>query len=78
MDWQSLINLAIGSAFSIAGWFARSMFAAVSSLKDDLSRLREEIARDLVRKDDFRDELREIKAGLERIYDKLDGKEDRK
>lgn len=77
MDWQTAFNVVFGVLAGVFGWLARTVFDAVSQLKDDLSGLREEIARDLVRKDDFRDELREVKAMLERIFDKLDGKADK-
>jgi chromosome segregation ATPase len=77
MDWQMAFNVLFGVLAAVFGWLARTMFDAVRDLKDDLSNLREEIARDRVHRDDFKEAIREIKAGLERIYDKLDGKADK-
>jgi len=77
MDWQAAFNTIFGIMASAFGWFAKTMFDAVRDLKDDLSNLREEIARDRVHRDDFREAIREIRAGLERIYDKLDAKADK-
>lgn len=77
MDWQIAFNIAAGLLAAIGGWLARSLFDAVGKLTADLSMLREEIARDVVRKDDFRDEIREVKQMLSRIFDKLDAKVDK-
>ena len=77
MDVQSLINIGFAAFSAGVGWFAREMWSAVKVLKDDLSKLREEIANDRVHKDDFRDAMREIKEMLTKIFDKLDGKVDK-
>jgi hypothetical protein len=77
MDYQSLINSVVGIAFTVAGWFAREMWSAVKELKSDLSKLREELPKTYVTRDDYRDDLREIKELLAKIFDKLDGKADK-
>ena len=59
------------------GWFARELYGAVKELRVDLSRLREEIAKDYVSKDDFRDAIREVKELLVAIDHKLDRKQDK-
>jgi uncharacterized coiled-coil DUF342 family protein len=77
MDYQSVINLAAGLAFTVAGWFAREMWSAVKELKSDLSKLREELPKTYVARDDYREDMREIKEMLGKIFDKLDGKADK-
>jgi hypothetical protein len=77
MDWQFLFNIAFGLLCAVFGWMSKTLYDAVNALKDDLSKLREEIASDRVHKDDFRDAVKEIKYMLERIFDKLDGKADK-
>jgi hypothetical protein len=77
MEYQSLINSVVGIAFTVAGWFAREMWSAVKELKSDLSKLREELPKTYVTRDDYRDDLREIKELLAKIFDKLDGKADK-
>ena len=77
MDWQDGFNIVLGLLAGVFGWLARTLFDAVSTLKDDLAKLREEIAEDRVHKDDFREAIKEIKTMLERIFDKLDGKVDK-
>ena len=77
MDYQALINSAIGLAFTVAGWFAREMWSAVKELKSDLSKLREELPKTYVARDDYRDDMRDIKEMLNKIFDKLDSKVDK-
>jgi len=77
MEYQSLINFVVGIAFTVAGWFAREMWSAVKELKSDLSKLREELPKTYVTRDDYRDDLKEIKELLAKIFDKLDGKADK-
>jgi sugar-specific transcriptional regulator TrmB len=77
MEYQSLINSAAGLAFTIAGWFAREMWSAVKELKSDLSKLREELPKTYVTQNNNRDDIREIKEMLSKIFDKLDTKQDK-
>ena len=62
---------------SVAGWFARELWAAVKELKADLSKLREDLPRTYVSRDDYRDDIRSIKDMLAKIFDKLDTKMDK-
>jgi len=77
MNSQDLINLAFGAAASVLGWFARELWAAVKELKADLSKLREELPKVYVTRDDFKDDIREIKDMLTRLFDRLDHKADK-
>jgi uncharacterized coiled-coil DUF342 family protein len=77
MESQHLINTALGLGFSVLGWFARELWSAVKELKADLSKLREDLPKTYVAKDDYRDDLNEIKNMLGKIFDKLDNKQDK-
>jgi hypothetical protein len=77
VETQQLLNLAFGVASAVLGWFARELWSAVKSLKDDIARLREEIAGERVHKDDFRHALEEVKSMLGKIFDRLDAKADK-
>jgi hypothetical protein len=77
MDSQHLINTALGLGFSVLGWFARELWSAVKELKADLSKLREDLPKTYVAKDDYREDLNEIKNMLGKIFDKLDNKQDK-
>jgi len=76
-DYQSFINWAAGIGMTGMGWFARQLWDAVSGLKSDLSALREEIAKDYVPKNEFRELASEIRVMFQRISDKLDDKADK-
>jgi hypothetical protein len=77
MDLQTVINLGAGFALSVMGWFARELWGAVKALREDLSKLREEIAKDYVTRVDFRDAVKEMKELLIAIDTKLDRKADK-
>lgn len=77
MDYQTLINVGAGTALAVMGWFARELWGAVKELRGDLAKLREELARDYITKDDFKDAVRELRDLLVRIENKLDLKADK-
>jgi hypothetical protein len=77
MDWQNLINIAGGAALATIGWFARQLWDAVQKLKSDMSRLELSISDNYVKKDDWKDGIKELKEMLGKIFDKLDSKADR-
>lgn len=59
------------------GWFARELWEAIKNLKDDISKLREDLPKTYVVKEDWRSDMREIKDILGKIFDRLDGKVDK-
>ena len=77
MEPQTLLNLILGSVSGVLGWFARELWSAVKELKTDLSKLREELPKDYIAKTDFRDALNEVKSMLNRIFERLDDKQDK-
>ena len=77
MENQHLINMFLGIGMTVGGWFAREMWGAVKELRADLVKLREDLPKEYVAKNDYREDIREIKALLVRIFDKLDAKVDK-
>lgn len=77
MDVQTLLNIFFGLFSGGVGWFAREMWTAVKELKADLAKLREDLPKEYVAKDDFRDGIREIKEMLGKLFDRLDHKADK-
>jgi cell fate (sporulation/competence/biofilm development) regulator YmcA (YheA/YmcA/DUF963 family) len=70
---QQLINIMFGAALAVAGWFARELWSAVQELKSDLSKL----PLFYVARQDYRDDMREVKDLLSKIFDRLDNKQDK-
>ena len=77
MDSQSLLNLFFGGCLTVIGWFARELWSAVKELKADLAHLREELPKQYLAKDDYKDDIREIKDMLNKLFDKINEKADK-
>jgi hypothetical protein len=78
MNNQDLINALLGGGFTVLGWFARELWSAVKELKADLATLREDLPTAYVARSDYREDIRDIKSMLAKIFERLDGKADRK
>ena len=76
MDQQTL-NLVMGTALTVLGWFARELWSAVKELKNDLSHLREQLPKTYVSRDDYKSDIQNIKNIVQRIFDKLEEKADK-
>jgi hypothetical protein len=72
MDQQT-INLILGACMAVAGWFARELWTAVQDLKTDLSKL----PTIYVVRQDYKEDMREIKEMLSKIFDRLENKADK-
>jgi len=77
MDYQTLLNIGLTLISSVTGWFARELWSAVKELKSDLAKLREDLPKEYVAKDDYKDDIRELKEMINKIFDKLDNKSDK-
>ena len=77
MENQHLINALLAGGFTVLGWFARELWAAVKELKVDLAKLREDLPREYVIRTDYREDIRDIKAMLAKIFEKLEAKADK-
>ena len=77
MDNQHLVNALFGAGLMCLGWFARELWAAVKELRTDLAMLRQALPANYVTRDDYREDIREIKAFLAKIFDKLEQKADK-
>ena len=77
MDNQYLINGLLAVGFTVLGWFARELWAAVKELKADLAKLREDLPKEYVLRVDYREDIHEIKTMLAKIFEKLENKADK-
>ena len=75
MDNQQLFNLVV----SIAGFLAMFVFYQVMQRlqrsEDALAALKEKLSGEYVHKEDYRNDIKELKDMLRQIFDKLDNKQ---
>lgn len=72
MDTQFLFNMLTGLAIGIGGWFARQLWDSVQRLKEDVHNLEVDLPRNYIRKDEFKDVLKEIRDIQADIFRKID------
>lgn len=77
MDYQILFNLSAAIAFTLAGWIIRSVYDAVEKLKVDMLELERQMHSKYVQKDDYKDDIHEIKNMLAAIFKRLEQKQDK-
>jgi len=77
MEFQAILNIILGSLAGIFGWFARELYSAVQTLKDDLYKFREEVAKEYIPKNEFNIFKEDLFNFLRRIEDKIEKKSDK-
>lgn len=77
MDMNTIINIVLGVALSVGGWFVRQMWDAVQQLKSDIQKIEVELPTHYVRKADLDARLDKIDDMLEKLFDRLNSKADK-
>ncbi len=84
MDWQTVINIALGSVLAAVGWFAREIWDSVKELRRDIHLIEKELPEIYVRRDDLKEVRAEMAARFDKIenligslYDRLNEKADK-
>ena len=77
METQNIIDVGLLIVSGAIGWFAREIFTSVKELKEDVAKLREDLPKTYVLRDDYRADIRDIKEMVGKIFDKLDNKADK-
>lgn len=78
MEPQMIINLATGTIIAAMGWFARQLWDAMKELRQDLHRIEMDLPVNYMRKDDFRDGMKEIKELFSEVFRKIDDLKEKK
>jgi len=73
MDFQILFNIAIGLAGAFGGWILNNIYRSIERLDQDVRA----IPHTYVTRDDFREDIKEVKSMLSKVMDKLDDKADK-
>jgi hypothetical protein len=74
---QDTINLIISGAGAVIGWILRVIWESIRRLQDDMNNFQREVHKSYVSKDDYRQDILEVKEILKQIFDKLDRKADK-
>ena len=69
---QGLLNIVIMTVGSVFGWVLRMLWTASQELKADLAKLREELPKDYVAKDDYRQDVKELKDMIGKLFDLME------
>ena len=77
MEFQSIFNLVGGAILVAIGWWCKEIWDSVKSLKNDIKDIEVALPTSYVRKEDINSRLDKIDNVLERIFDKLDEKQDK-
>ena len=67
----------MGFVLVLVGWFMRVMWDSIKRLQSDMSELERHASETYVRRDDYRDDMAEVKSMLRQIFEVLNGKQDR-
>lgn len=73
MDYQTLFNMAVTVAAFFGGWTLSRIYTAIDRLDKDVR----DFPKNYVSKDDYREDVREIKEMLGAIFKRLDNKADK-
>ncbi len=74
---QSILNIFTMSGLAACGWFARQLWDSVQALKRDIHQIEVDLPTNYVNKSDFSETMRRIEDIVQRIYDKIDAKQDK-
>ena len=73
MDYQLFFNMAVGLAGVFGGWVLNRIYSAIDRLDSDVRNMPDKY----VSKEDYRHDIYEIKDICNRIFVKLDAKQDK-
>lgn len=73
MDNQQIFNVVVSFGGFMAAWVFNNMNRQIQKLEDEIKLL----PHDYVQKDDYRNDIKEVKDILRQIFDKLDAKADK-
>jgi len=73
MDYQVFFNAALGLAAFLGGWTLNSITKAIERLDADVRNM----PHNYISKDDYRNDIKDVKDMLGKIFDKLDTKVDK-
>lgn len=74
---QDLVNIVIGVAGTAMGWMLKVVWDSIRLLQDEMKSLERVIHTKYVTKDDYKDDIRDVKDMLNAIFKRLEQKADK-
>jgi hypothetical protein len=73
MDEQVIFNWIVGVAGALGGWTLKVIWDSLMELRRDIKTMDTKMHDDFVRRDDFKDAVREIKEDMRAGFNNVDG-----
>ena len=77
MEFQNIVDVVLLIISGAIGWFAKELWNAVKDLKEDLAIIRADLPKSYVLREDYKQDIRDLKEMMGKIFDKLDHKADK-
>lgn len=74
---QDTINLLITCTGAVIGWVLRVIWESIRKLQEEMNAFQREVHTEYLTKDDYRQDIVEMKDILKQIFEKLDRKADK-
>jgi hypothetical protein len=72
MNTQDIINIGAGTVLAACGWVARELWGAIKELRADLHAIETHLPEKYVQKEDYSDNMKEIREICNKIFDKIE------
>lgn len=77
MEPQLLFNLIVSLVSVVIGWILRVIWMEIKIVQSNQREIEENLHDNYVRRDDWKDSMNRIESMFQRIFDKLEGKQDK-
>jgi hypothetical protein len=74
---QDVINIIAGGFGAVVGWVLKVIWDAIKDLQAEMRDFQSEVHMSYVHKDDYRQDIKELKDIAKQIFEKLDRKADK-
>jgi hypothetical protein len=77
MDTQQIIESVLAACGVMGAWVLNTLWNGIKHLENEVKEINREINQEFVRREDFREAIRDLKDMLNKIFDRLDTKVDK-
>lgn len=77
VDSQQIFNIIVAVGAFLGVFVFNQIMQRLTRLEDDSRNLRESLPKEYLTKDDYRNDIREVKEILKQIFDRLESKADK-